>query len=503
MSHMATTHEILEEGVQLHKAGKLPQAEERYRQVLRADPQQADALNLLGVIANQVGTFFRQALAVQPAEAEFHRNLAAAYKAVGNVPGAVFEYREALRCKPAMVDARIYLSDTLMEQGNFDEALSHSLEALRQKPDSALAYCTLGEMAVQGRYTFTEDDIKRMQALLDAGRQSMHDACMVHFTLAAYWEKQGAYDQAFGAYARANELKREVYRQSNKVFEPAKHRELIDNLIAVFTPEFFAGAKAIGADSAVPVFVVGMVRSGTSLVEQILASLPRVFGAGELKDIDQISSVLPQRLRSAASYPHCLVGADPAIVRALADLYLKRLAHLGGAEAIRVIDKMPHNYLHLGLIAALLPGARIIHCRRDTLDVCVSAYLQNFKWLPYAASLDDIGFYYRQYDRLMEHWRRVLPLPMLDVSYEELVAKQEAVSRQMVAFCGLDWDDRCLAFHKSERAVQTASKLQVRQPIYTRSVARWKRFEAHLAPLHAALAGAPTPPPQEQQTSAK
>jgi hypothetical protein len=175
------------------------------------------------------------------------------------------------------------------------------------------------------------------------------------------------------------------------------------------------------------------------------------------------------------------------MMRTLAHLYQGRLARLSGGPMIRVIDKMTHNYLHLGLIAILFQNARIVHCRRDPMDVCASTYLQNFKWLPYAASMEDIGFYYRQYERLMAHWRRVLPLPIHEVSYEEMVADQEVVSRKLVAFCGLAWDDRCLAYHQSDRPVQTASKLQVRRPMYKTSVARWKCFEAHLEPLKEAL----------------
>lgn len=490
---MATLREVLEEAVKLHQAGQLSQAEARYRQVLRADPRQPDALNLLGVIANQVGkpeiavSYIRQALAVQPGEAEFHSNLAAACKAAGDVAAAISHYREALRLKPDHVNAHIYLCDSLMEQGDLDQALAHSLEALRLKPDSALAWCTLGELAGHGRCSFDDEDIRRMQDLLAAGRQSAHDASLLFFTLAAHWEKHGSYDEAFRCAAKANELKREVYRQSNQTFDCDKHRAWIDRLIAVFTPEFFERVGTFGSDSDRPVFVVGMVRSGTTLVEQILASHPEMHGAGELRDIDQISTALPKRLQAAAAYPDCLADVNASAIRTLADLYLGRLAQLSGGAAVRVIDKMPHNYLHLGLIAVLFPKARIIHCRRDPLDVCVSAYLQNFKWLPYGASMADIGFYHRHYERLMEHWRQILPLPMHEVRYEELVGNQEAISRQLVAYCGLEWDERCLAFHKSPRAVQTASKLQVRQPIHSRSVARWKHFESHLQPLKDAL----------------
>jgi tetratricopeptide (TPR) repeat protein len=493
MAPTVTIRDTMIEAVKLHQAGNLPQAEALYREVLRLDPNQGDALNLLGTIANQVGKpeaaidFIRRAVAVQPSEPEFHGNLSAAYKAAGDLSAAIRHYREALRLNPNAVSHRVHLCDALLEQGSVDEALQLCLEALRLDRNSALGWCILGELVGFGRHTFTDGDIRHMQELLAAGRLDAHDASVIHFTLANYREKQGDCDEAFRHYRQANDLKREVYRLSNKAFDRGQHLELIDGLIAVFTPEFFRRTRHYGADTELPVFVVGMVRSGTSLVEQILASHPQVFGAGELKEIDQLSATLPERL-NAAPYPTCMDHIDPFTTKTVAYSYLQQLARTNGT-AIRVVDKMPHNCLHLGLIAVLFPRTRIIHCRRDPMDVCASAYFQNFKWLSYAASLEDIAFYHVQYERLMEHWRQVLPLPMHEVKYEEMVANQEAVSRDLVVFCGLDWDDRCLAFYQSPRAVQTASKLQVRQPIYTRSVARWKRFAVHLQPLRDALFG--------------
>jgi hypothetical protein len=368
----------------------------------------------------------------------------------------------------------------------------------------------LGELVGAGKHRFSAADIQHMQQLLADGKLGDQEASQVWFTLAAEWERQQAVDEAFRCYRRANDLKGAVYRRSEQAFDPHRHRELIDRLTAFFTPEFFARTRSYGADSEMPIFVVGMVRSGTSLVEQILSTHPKVHGAGELKDMDQLSKAFPEppgwitpssstagtgarpsrgeagHENSSSVYPACLNQLDPHVAKTAAYAYLMRLTRRSGT-ALRVVDKMPHNYLHLGLIATLLPRARIVHCRRDPMDVCTAAYLQNFKWLPYAASMEDIGFYYCQYERLMQHWRQVLPVAVHEVSYDEMVANQEAVSRRLLAFCGLEWDDRCLAFYESQRPVQTASKLQVRQPIYTRSVARWQRFANHLQPLRDAL----------------
>jgi tetratricopeptide (TPR) repeat protein len=505
----------LEQALQLHQSGDLKQAEFLYGKILQQHPGQPDALNLLGTMANQLGQpevaidLIRQAVAQLPNEADFHGNLAAAYQAAGRVPEAVRHYREAIRLKPTAVNQYLFLSDALQEQGELEEALALSLHALRLNPDSALAYCTLGELAGHGRYTFTGADIQHMQELLDAGSQTPQDASLLYFTLAAHWERIGCYDRAFHCYCRANDFKQQVYRLANQAFDTGKQRALIDSLISAFTPSFMERVRTFGVESEVPVFVVGLVRSGTSLVEQILASHPQVHGAGERKEIDKLANSLSMlygevvsrewlpepkhdhpltaaQLPTHLRYPGCAQHLDPGSARCLAYGYLQRLARQAGA-ASRIVDKMPHNYLHLGLIAMLFPRAHIIHCRRDPLDVCASAYFQNFKWMPHASSLEDIAFHHGQYERLMEHWRRVLPLPIHEVVYEELVADPPAVSRALVAACGLDWDDRCLSFYRTDRIVQTASKLQVRRPIYKGSVGRWKAFEAHLEPLRQAL----------------
>jgi hypothetical protein len=233
-----------------------------------------------------------------------------------------------------------------------------------------------------------------------------------------------------------------------------------------------------------------MMRSGTTLAEQILASHPRVYGAGELPLLGRLIESLPRRLGTGDGYPEAVRRLDRATTRALAAEHQQRLKGLGGA-AERVVDKMPANFLALGLIATLFPRARIIHCRRDPIDTCLSCYFHDFgPSIPYTLDLRHLGLYYRAYERLMAHWAAVLPVPVFELRYEELTADQEAVSRRLVAFCGLEWDERCLRFHETRRVVRTASQLQVRQPLYRGSVGRWKRYEAFLQPLRDALAGA-------------
>jgi tetratricopeptide (TPR) repeat protein len=504
----------LDQALALHQAGNLPQAEALYRQVLQQWPGQPDALNLLGVIANQVGRgevaidLIGQALAKLPNEPDFHGNFAAACQATGRVADSIRHYREAVRLKPDHVIYQVLLSEGLQQEGKFDEALSIAIEAQRRDPYSAEAYCILGDLAALGVYTLTEADVQRMRELLDQGRQTDANACILCFTLAAELERLGKYDEAFPYFRRGNEFKHQVYRKANKLFDPERYRKLVDDIIAVFTPQLLAKGRALGIDSETPIFVVGLVRSGTTLVEQILASHPQVYGAGERMDIDQMAITMHESLKTTDRYPSCVPQLDAGLARSMAYGYLQKLARNAGA-ASRIVDKMPQNFLHLGFMSMLFPRCHIVHCRRDPMDVCASAYLQNFKWMTHAATMDDIAFYYRHYVRLMEHWQRVMPMPVHEVVYEEMVADQEGISRKLVAACGLDWDERCLNFHRTVRTVQTASKLQVRQPMSKSSVGRWKRFEAHFEPLRLAigvgehLQSASTAPPKPEHQFVK
>ncbi len=229
------------------------------------------------------------------------------------------------------------------------------------------------------------------------------------------------------------------------------------------------------------------------MAEQILASHPQVHGAGELTDIEQLIATLPQRLGVTESYPESLERLNAEATRTVAHEYLQCLQKRGG-DAKRVIDKLPRNVLNLGVIATLFPKARIIHCRRNAVDTCLSIFFQNFGGsIPYAWDLSHLGRYYRAYQRLMAHWARVLSMPIFELDYEQLTCQQEMISRQLVAFCSLEWDERCLSFHKTERPVRTPSAFQVRQPLYRNAVGRWRHYEAFLQPLLDALTGPVTP----------
>ena len=228
-----------------------------------------------------------------------------------------------------------------------------------------------------------------------------------------------------------------------------------------------------------------MARSGTSLVEQIVASHPLARGAGELTKIADLITAFE---RTAGPYPDSAAALDAKTSHRLATAYESHLCRVAGGNAARLTDKMPANFMHLGFIALLFPRARIVHCLRDPLDACLSIYFQRFRHgNDYAYDLADIGFFYRQYQRLMDHWRRVLPLAIHEVRYEDLVADPDGQVRALIEFLGLPWDEHCLVHHRSRRAVQTASAWQVRQPIYASAIGRWRHYEKHLGPLKQAL----------------
>jgi hypothetical protein len=284
------------------------------------------------------------------------------------------------------------------------------------------------------------------------------------------------FDDAFEHFRQANEL-------SGAAFDSKRGVAATDRLIDTFSADFLAGRSGFGDPSERPIFIVGMPRSGTTLTEQIVASHPKICGAGELETMFHMVDAVPGLAGANKRYPECVRDLTQASARDLARRYLVELNRYS-RTAVRITDKMPHNFDKLGLISLMFPRARIIHCRRDPIDTCLSCFMHEFhKQHTYNCDLASLGLYYREYERLMAHWRTALPIALFELRYEDLVADQEAVSRALIEFCGLPWDDRCLEFHRADRSVQTPSAWQVRQPIYTKSVERWRKYQRHLGPL--------------------
>ena len=457
------------------------------QQALRLRPNNPQANNHVGLALLELQRFdeaeeqFRTALRVQPTLVQVHRNLGRAVMEQGRLVEAVACFERALIENPEFAEAHCDLADVFAKLGRLEDAVAQLRMAARTSPDNAAVWLNLAHFGAQGLYQFSDQDLAHVQLLLENQRLTALDQAALHRALADVLDMRASFDAAFFHFRQANSLKLEWLHQSGRTFDGPAHGKMIDGLIADFNQDFFRGSHVAASSTELPVFVIGMPRSGTTLVEQILASHSQVAGAGELRDLSQLAATLG-RTREPGKNP-----LDDQNLKAMAQRYLASLTTLGTSTSVRIVDKMPHNFMHLGLIALLFPKARVIHCRRDPLDVCLSCYFQNFKEINYASSLEDLGLYYREYERLMAHWQRVLPLRMLDIRYEDLVANQELTTRELINVCGLAWEDRCLAFHKNPRPVQTLSALQVRRPIFRNSVGRWKNYAAHLEPVRKAL----------------
>ena len=474
----------------LAESGRFEDAADGFERALALNPNYAPAHNNLANLHRDAGDYraavdgYRRALALDPDYADAHYNLSVALTALGELDAAEASCRAALALQPHRAEAHNNLGTILKFQGGLEAAKAAYQRALDLKPDLVAARDSLAEF--DGADADTIDALTALEADSDL---PVADAIRVRFALARHHADAGDHARAFHYYRAGNEMRAQEAGRHGRIFDRAAVDALADRSIALFTPAFFGARARSGMPSERPVFIVGMPRSGTTLVEQILASHHEVFGAGELDAIEAIAHRLSSVVRAAA-YPDSVADLDAATCRRLGDAYLARLATLD-ADTARVTDKMPANFRHLGLIALMLPGARIVLCRRNPLDVCLSCYIQNFtQGSEFSNDLADIAAYYRAYRRLIDHWRRVLPVPMLDVRYEELIADQAAVSRRIVDFVGLEWDPACLEFHANRRAVQTSSVLQVRRPIYRDSIERWRVYEAELEPLIAALGDA-------------
>ena len=395
------------------------------------------------------------------------------YQLMGNPDAALVCVDALLKIDPENFAAIGKKAELLERKGNFAEAYDLLAPHLKETPDPQLVLA----FGVVGRHVGKEEEAG---ALLDTAVGQTADPetrRLMHHRAGDLYDRMGKYDKAFAHYESGNAL-------SALPFSPAAFTEMINGLIQAFDANTFSSLPRLTSGSDVPVFVVGMPRSGTSLVEQIIASHPQADGAGELDRMDRVVRGLSDPARAlAASLPKL----SPKKLAAGAKDYLSFLTSFA-PDAKRITDKMPHNFLHLGFISLLFPNSRIVHLVRDPMDTCLSCYFQHFVGQhPYAANLSHLGYVHREYQRLMDHWKQVLNLPILDVVYEELVADQEGKSRELIHFIGLPWDDACLHFNKHKRVVSTASYDQVRKPIYKGSVARWRRYEKHLKPLQNAL----------------
>ena len=470
--------------------GNRRQALQHFEDAIRIDPNDAESHNGLGMTAASLASaekailHFQKAIELSGNHREAENNLAILLSATGQSNEAVELFRHLIANNPEFVTARINLGSILIELGQFKEAVEHLEVALRLKPDSALALHHLGDLALADEYQFTEAQTAQMKILLDSDGDPGENRIAIGFTYAGILEKQKRFADAFDVYQKANLFNHQASQRKDIVFDASLHAKKMQHAIAFFDNAFFDLQKQIdmGSDSETPVFVVGMPRSGTTLIEQIISSHPEASGAGELAAIEEVSLKISAITESANPYPECLADLSRRAGETLEQQYLDKLSR-NRSPSRRIVDKTWYNFYFLGLIASLFPKARVIHCLRDPRDVALSCFFSNFNSIHWSWRMGDIIAYYKSYRTTMKHWENTLPIEVLGVQYEELIANQESMSQRIIDFCGLDWNEDCLNFYKSPRSVQTASRVQVRKPIYTKSVGRWKSFESELSKI--------------------
>jgi tetratricopeptide (TPR) repeat protein len=458
-----------------------------FRAVVIAAPGVTDGYFRLGVCQLRTGhnqdaiATFRHALGCQSDLSDAHTNLAVMLREEGDNESALQSFRHSLILRP---DDPFILSNLgkALKDLDQEEALNQLLErAVRLSPDDGELHYSLAT-----GNTYSRDDwrLAALEAL--AGKLPMLERdgqIHVHFALAKAYEDIGEREKSFHHQEAGNGLKR-----AGNEYDEAAYLRGVQRIKDAFTPELIARLGGKGDPSEVPVFVLGMPRSGSTLAEQILASHPEAFGAGELPNLPLLARGLGPD--GGPYFPEYLSAMDEGDIKALGAAYVEGLRAMA-PTATRIVDKLPENYRLLGLIHCALPGAKIIHTRRDAVDTCLSIYSKLFTAdVPYSYKLDEIGRYWRAYDALMAHWRAILPPgSFYDLDYEKLVADQEGETRKLLDFCGLDWHEAVLQFHKTKRVVRTASSLQIRKPLYSSSVGRWRPNDERLKPLLAELAG--------------
>ena len=469
-------------GLALQALGRHADAVDHYRRALSLAPDYIAAENNIGAALrtlhryDEAAEHYRQALALRPGSADAHNNLAVALQLLGRHEEALAAFEQALALNPDLPAAWHGRGTVQRTLGRLEEARQAIEHAIKLAPRRAEFYRSLAETR---RFTADDPHLALIEALArDMTALPEDDRVHLHFALGKVYADLGDHELAFGHLLQGNALKR-----GQVAYDEAAVMAYFDRIRALFNPGVMQERRGAGDPSSVPVFIFGMPRSGTSLVEQILASHPQVHGAGELGEFELAVAALG----GGEGVPPDIGGAE---LRRVGAHYLAAVSPRAPA-ARHITDKMPANFRFAGLIHLALPNARLVHLRRDPVDTCLSCFSLLFGGdQPYAYDLAELGRFYRAYEKLMEHWRSVLPPGvMLEVQYEELVADFEPQARAILAHCGLEWDDSCFDFYKTERPVHTASAVQVRQPLYRSSVGRWRPADPVLRPLLDALAG--------------
>ncbi|MER8567825.1 sulfotransferase [Mesorhizobium sp. M0924] len=508
--------DLLKQAYGFQQAKRLAEAQELCRRVLARTPNHPLALYIMGTLAlvsddEMALQYFVRAVGAEPQNPYYHLHLGEVYLKVSEYSLAIRQIQRALELKPDLVEAlcslgrayaafdkpdmalqqyekalkinrdhprvRTGLASALTSLGRMDKARAYMHEAIERRVDLGTAYNELVHT-----YKFTEEPAELGSILGELANPNLTPdvAQQLHHAAGKVLNDLKRYEDAMGHFKKAKQV-------AGLHFDLDSYRRRIDSTIDAFSPEMLAGKAGYGNMSEVPVFVLGMPRSGTTLVEQICASHPEVRGAGELAKLRRVANKMGFGSRLTGTLQGSLASMTVDVSKTLAEEHLSYLRERAPA-AHRIVDKMPYNFEIIGLIAILFPNARIIHCRRDAIDNCLSCFISNLNNNHrYTYDLENLGLFYREYDRLMRHWQTVLPGRIFENRYEHLVADQEGQSRRLIEHLGLTWDDACLRFFDEGRSVETISRWQVRQPIYTSSIKRWKNYEGSIQPLIDAL----------------
>lgn len=449
--------------------GRLAEAENCFQEVLKRQPDFAAALHGLAEVRRiadrqeEAIPLYERALALEPTGG-WHAGLAQSLWELGEVDRAIDVLRSAIETNPQKADQQVLLAGMLATAGDLEGAADACREALRREPNHASG---LIELARVLREKLPSTEAEALRGVLQRPLPPTQRIA-AHFAWASVADARGDFAEAAEHLARGNALVAEYNRARGQEYDPRTWTEYVDRLIRVFDADYFRRTSGWGIESERPVFIIGLPRSGTTLVEQILASHPQVHGAGERRFAHQALQRAARELGGDAEKLDFLDRLTQDSVRQAADWHLEQMKKLDEGRALRVVDKMPENYVLLGWIVTMFPKARVIHCRRDVRDVALSCWMTNFAHVRWANDVGHIAARIREYRRLMEHWQRVLPQRWYELDYEKLVSSPETESRKLVQAVGLTWDAACLRFHESRRYVKTASVAQVRQPIYSR-----------------------------------
>ena len=507
--------EWLAKAAELHRAGKLEEAEHVYRQILQRDPKNLEALRLLALIAmqfehyGQAEQFLKRAVDIAPdylaawidlsraqlekldieaARASIERaaalNPGSAHVRVhaghvqarsGRHAEAIETFRRAAALNPAIPAPWIGLGNTLKTIGRQAEAIEAYRHAAALRPQNSEAWWSLSNLKT---FRFEDAEVETMQRVLAEERLTEESRAQFSFALAKAVEDRGDYARAFELYAQGNRLRRALEN-----YDPVQTEVINERIRAVFHAAFLERHAGSGHPDPAPIFVVGLPRSGSTLIEQILASHSQVDATHELPEAGRLVQRINRERSDRIAYPEAARDLEGGQWAALGRAYIDDTRkYRRGAP--RFVDKMPNNFPSIGLLSLALPNARFINARRHPLDTCLSCYRQLFaRGQPFTYDLTELGEYYLEYDKMMSHWRGALPGRVLDVQYKDVVADLEGQTRRLLGFCGLPFEDACLRYWETGRAIRTASSEQVRQPIYDSSVNFWRNYERELAPL--------------------